>query len=55
MTSEQLRNLFFQTGLPSAYCLSQAKARRERRALTEGGGARYAAEHPGDRPAGDKL
>ena len=55
MTSRQWRDLFFRTGLPSAYCLSRAQARREgavRRARGEGP---HAAEHPGDRPPGDKL
>ena len=55
MTSKQLRDLFFRTGLPSAYCLSQAKARREGRAPAEGRGTGHAADHAGDRPAGDQL
>ena len=55
MTSKQLRDLFFRTGLPSAYCLSRAAARREGEAPREGREARHAADHPGDRPAGDKL
>lgn len=54
MTSKQLRDLFFQTGLPSAYCLSQAVRRRERTGQSERRGP-HAADHPGDRPAGDQL
>ena len=53
MTSTQLRDLFFRTGLPSAYCLSQVQARREARGETRR--ESHAADHPGDRPAGDKL
>ena len=53
MTSTQLRDLFFRTGLPSAYCLSRAQARREARGETRR--PDHAADHPGDRPAGDKL
>lgn len=47
--SEGLRALFFQTGLPEAYCLSQRAARREKK------GEGRVPDHPGDRPAGDKL
>ena len=53
MTSNQLWELFFRTGLPSAYCLSRAQARREARRETRR--PDHAADHPGDRPAGDKL
>ena len=50
-SSEALRDLFFQTGLPEAYCLARRAQRRE---AEESGEAR-AAHHPGDRPAGDQL
>ena len=53
MTSNQLRDLFFRTGLPAAYCLSRAQARREARGETRR--QNHAADHPGDRSAGDKL
>ena len=49
MTSNQLRDLFFRTGLPEAYTLSRAAQRQEKR------GKGHAADHPGHRPAGDKL
>ena len=54
MTSETLRELFFQTGLPAAYCLSNRLKRRETAEREERGEA-YAAHHPGHRPAGDQL
>ena len=53
MTSNQLRDLFFRTGLPAAYCLFRAQARREARGETRR--QSHAADHPGDRSAGDKL
>ena len=49
MTSNQLRELFFRTGLPEAYTLAQAARRQEKR------GKVHEADHPGHRPAGDKL
>lgn len=54
MTSESLWKLFFQTGLPTAYCLSKDLGRRESEGTKEKGEA-YAAHHPGHRPAGDPL
>ena len=41
-SSEALRDLFFQTGLPEAYCLARRAQRRE-------------AEERGEAPAGDQL
>lgn len=54
MTSKQWRDLFFQTGLPEAYCLAQRQARQERQHRQERG-RDHAPEHPGDRSAGDPL
>lgn len=54
MTADQLRDLFFQTGLPQAYCLAQRRARQEAQQTQERGRA-HAPEHPGDRPAGDPV
>ncbi|MBQ2925517.1 MAG: hypothetical protein IJE03_01650 [Ruminiclostridium sp.] len=52
MNEQQLRDLFFRTGLPEAYVLAgavrrqtQAQERRED----------HAAHHPGDRPPGSQL
>lgn len=52
MTSQQLRDLFFRTGLPEAYVLSRQVQRREReRERREA----YAAHHQGDHPPGSQL
>lgn len=53
MTSKQLWDLFFQTGLPEAYCLAQRRARQEAKHTERG--RDHAPEHPGDRPAGDPV
>lgn len=52
MTAQQLRALFFQTGLPEAYILSCAKQRQENAAERR---EDHAAYHTGDRPAGGQL
>jgi len=52
MTSQQLRDLFFQTGLPEAYVLSCQRQRQEREQERREG---HAAHHPGDRPPGSQL
>ena len=50
MTAKQLRDLFFQTGLPEAYVLAQRRARQERER-----GEAHAAHHPGEHPPGSQL
>ncbi len=52
MTAQQLRDLFFQTGLPEAYVLFRRRQQRER---TGERGEGHAAHHPGDRPPGSQL
>ena len=54
MTSKQLRDLFFQTGLPEAYLLARAKERREQKQTRERRDD-HAPNHPGDHPPGDNL
>ena len=54
MTAEQLRALFFRTGLPEAYCLARERARREAGRPAERGD-HDAVYNPGDCPAGDQV
>ncbi|MDY3013718.1 MAG: hypothetical protein SOR61_00675 [Evtepia sp.] len=54
MTSKQLRDLFFQTGLPEAYLLARAKERREQKERRERRD-NHASNYPGDRSPGDNL
>ena len=52
MTSKQLWDLFYQTGLPELYCLARRRDRQEAKQAAE---RDHAPDHPGDRPAGDQL
>ncbi len=54
MTSKQLWDLFYRTGLPELYCLARRRDRQEAKQAAERG-RDHAPDHPGDRPAGDQL
>ena len=51
MNEQQLRDLFFRTGLPEAYVLAGAVRRKRAQERRED----HAAHHPGDHPPGSQL